>query len=238
MIRRFLIILLLIGLCGFWIWVRWVESPAGAEAVSQWATAQIQQQVPGTRVTIDHLEFQFPFSFRLNQLRWGKLGQPPILIMNRLDIMGNFRRFWRRELKWKAKGKVDKLDLTRLDQVAAQGQWQAVGFLTGQVYFQGTGALVEDASIQLEAQSPGGTLGGEMLARLLSLLPTADVQSQLLAALQQQKIFHFHVGRFGVTTEDTIYKFHILLDGDHLLDITFRVQKDSVDAIKQLLELS
>ncbi len=227
----FLVVVILIG----WGTSQWIQSPLGAQALSRWVTASVARQVPGTQVVVRHLRWRWPIEFKASELWWGRPGQSPILVSDDLRMKIHGGALLQGHLSWDSRVHVNHLDLTGLDQLFENGKWGAHGFLTGSVHCGGKEWALDEVDLQLKAEAQGGALGGEVIERLLSLMPNGDNRAQLLKALRKQKIFHFRVGTLSVATEGNIYRLNLLLDGDHLLDLTVRVPKESVKILEDLV---
>ncbi len=220
----------------FWGGIRWLESSRGAQVISHWVTLQAEKQVPGTVVTMDQVHWSWPLSFRIRLVRWGKPGQPPILRLDWMKLSAAPSQWLKGNFTWDQELEVSRLDLAALDQALGQGKWKSVGYLAGKTRLKGSGSVVEQMDLQLQTLS-GGTLSSEVLQQLLSLMPQGDARGKLLMAIQAKPTFHFNVGKIQVTTEGPVYRFNLLLDGDHLLDVTILVPKESIAVLNQLLNL-
>lgn len=205
---------------------------SGACFFSDRITASIQEQAPGTVVTLKRLRGRWPLVLESRLIQWGRPGSPPILRMEKTVLLLGFSK----GLAWTLEGSVDRLDLAAFDEVMARGEWKASGLLAGEVRARGRGSRVEQVSLRLESQRPGGTLNSEVLQRLLALMPQDKTRGQLVAAIQSKPTFHFDLGKMEVSTEGPVTIFKFLLDGDHLLDITIRVSEEGLGVLKQLLD--
>ena len=211
----------------FWI-LFWVGSPTGAKAASGWITAWVQRQVPETRVDVKRLQLVWPLGVTLTSVRWQTTDGESIVELPQVSLSLEASQWFRGSFQWSLQAQVDRLDLAQVDRVLVDEQWEAQGILSGLVTVSGIGVGMGDVSLRCEVQSPGGTLGSDMLTRLLSLMPTSDAKARLLSMIQQQTTFHFDVGRIEVRTQGDAYELLLLLDGDHLLDITVRIPKEGV----------
>ena len=135
---------------------------------------------------------------------------------------------------WEVRGEVRHLDLAALDQVLARGEWYASGLAAGPVELSGEGGRLRGVGLRLEALPPGGDLSGALLQGIVGMMPAGSTRQALLQALAGKVLFHFNVGKIEVATDPERYTLHLLVDGDHLLDITVRVPKESVEFLKQL----
>ncbi len=228
------VMLTLAFLCGVRWGVFWLESPAGERAVSSWATAQVARQAPGSQIKVERLRLHWPPRLEASRLYWTwATGRVPILEVRQMVFSIHSGGIRKEHLWWSARGRVDRFDLDALDLLLTRGKWKASGDLTGWVGCVGIGTTVESLNVLLEAKAPGGTLGGEFLTRLLKWMPASETQAKLFQSLQSQSTFHFQVGTFQVVPEGEAHRIHLLLDGDHLLDITIRVPKDSVGVLRK-----
>ncbi len=206
--------------------VAWVQTPAGACVVSRWVTRQIQASAPKTRVDLETLKPRWPLSLAAGRAVWSDAGGRPIL------TLAPFRVALNRD-GWEGEGQVTRLDLAALDHAAARGEWKSDGFLHGPVRFRGRGGEIQDIDLDLQSDQPGGNLNSEVLERLVEMMPPDDTRAVLLKALGAKAVFHFNIGKVGFTTQDGNYVLSLILDGDHLLDLTVRVPRDSLKLLKE-----
>ena len=231
----FFLITLLAGAAAFGGLLLWVMTPSCARVVSERVSKEVAKQVPGTRVVVEKVYLVPHFTVALEPVRWSSAGGPDILVLDRVLVKISPRALLKKRLVWAAEGKIEKLDLSALDKAVGKGQWRALGMVSGPVRLEGDGNLLKAVYLKCEAQPGGGTLSGEIVQNLIAMMPADDARSALLKAIQSKPLFHFSVGKFEVDTEGGRYLIGLYLDGDHLLDIKIRVDKDSVGALETVL---
>jgi hypothetical protein len=238
MLKRILLVLLLfiaLAVAAGFGFLYWVTTPAGAEGVSRCLSKAVAKQVPGTRIRINRITFMPHFSTQLDFVKWEKESGGTILRSDRMDLSIDPEGFTKGRLDWMLQGNVEAIDLALLDEKLAQGEWQAVGAMEGPVRISGRGGELGEVSIDLQSTASGGTLSGAIITRLVEMMPQGSTQAQVAQALQGQKTFRYNIGKFRVSTDGGTYKLNLFLDGDHLLDFTVNVEKDSVGVLSTLL---
>ncbi len=215
----------------------WLTTPWGAQDASSWATAEVSHRIPDTRVKIGKIRLHWPPEVEAESVTWKKLDGSVILSCGRLSAAIYLDHLLKGYPILIVSVPVDRLNLAILDRAVAKGEWRATGELSGYANLVLFGRNMEDVDLRLEAEKPGGTLSGQLIQRLLSFMPSGDARSKLLKALQGQDLFHFKEGKVRIEMDMETYQVNLFLDGDHLLDVTIRVSKDSVGALAQLLRL-
>ncbi len=227
---RSVLFCLLLGLGGAAVWF---QSGAASPILSGWLTAGVAKEFPGTQVQALGLRLVGPLRLGAHSVRW--LNPRGDLILELQDPLLGAGLHSRGKLSWELTARVSRLDLALTDQTLAQGRWKATGTLRGQLRLSAASGRVEAVGVKLEALEPGGDLNNDLLINLLSLLPAGGgSQGQILQALQGRPTFRYKIGRFELATEEDVYRLGLLLDGDHLLDLTVRVPKDSVELLKEI----
>lgn len=216
--------------------VVWIQSSSGEKAVSRWLTTQLQASAPGTRVDLEGVKLHWPPMLTAKQAVWSSSGGQPILLLAPARVSLAGLRFPPGRSGWEAGGQVTRLDLALLDRAIAGGDWKSDGFLHGPVSIRGRDGRLEEIEMKLESERPGGHLNSEVLERLAEMMPPNDTRRILLKALGAKAVFHFNVGKLDLTTEGENRVLRLLLDGDHLLDLTVRIPKES-KLLFQFLEL-
>lgn len=207
--------------------VVWIRSAAGAKAVSGWLTGRLQPSAPGTRVDLQGLVPQWPASLKADRAVWNGPDGKPILVLEPLCVGVN-------RAGWKADGRVIQLDLAQLDRTAARGEWKADGILRGNVRVRGRGGRLDSLDLKLQSEPPGANLNSKILEQLAERMPPGDARRILLKALGGPKAtFHFDVGKAELSAQGGQYVLGLLLDGDHLLDLTIRIPRDSLELLKE-----
>lgn len=72
-------------------------------------------------------------------------------------------------------------------------------------------------------------LSSELLQGLAAMMPAGSTRQALRKSFAGKALFHFNAGKIEVAAEPERYVLHLLVDGDHLLDITIRAPKESVE---------
>jgi len=226
-VLRWLFILFLLCFLAVLVALIWIQTSRGAKTVSGCLTKQVQAAVPGTRVDLERLKLRWPPALAAEQAVWSDAASRPILHLARvrlaLDRSG-----------WEASGEVARLDLAALDRAVVRGELGANGFLGGSVRFRSEKGRPEDLDLKLQSQQPGGNINSKLLESLVEMMPANDVRGILLKALKDKAAFHFDVGKLDLTTEGDRRVLRLLLDGDHLLDLTLRIPKE-IEDFSQLL---
>ncbi len=213
----------------------WGMTPSCARVVSERISKEVAKQVPGTRVVVGKVYLVPHFTIALEPVRWGGAGNPDILVLDRVLVKIAPRALLKRRLVWTVEGRIERLDLSALDKAVGKGQWRSVGLVSGPVRLEGEGDLLKSVYLKCETQPGGGTLSGEIVQNLISMMPADDTRGKLLKAIQSKPLFYFSIGKFEVGTEGNKYLMDLYLDGDHLLDIKIRVDKDSVGVLETVL---
>ena len=138
---------------------------------------------------------------------------------------------------WKARAQVDRLDLEALDRLFLQEDWRANGILYGPVFLAGAGERLTEIGLRLETAGSGGNVSSKLLARLIQFMPAGDTQAALLKALVSKTTFHFDVGKLELAQDGENHSLHLLLDGDHLFDITINIPRESVGVLNALYNI-
>jgi hypothetical protein len=222
---RFLALLLLLGLSVAGI-AAGVRTPVGAKAVSRGLTSQLRQAAPGTHVDLEKLKLHWPPALTAEQGGWIDSGGRPILRLTSVRAALTRFRFPPGRTGWKVQTQIRKLDLAALDRVIAGGEWRSDGFLNGEVRLYGGEGRLQDLELDLQSEEPGGNLNSEVLERLAEMLPAGDARGMLLKALGAKATFHFDTGLLEMRTEGEDYLLNLLLNGDHLLDLKIRIEKE------------
>ncbi|MBI1953702.1 MAG: hypothetical protein HYS41_06240 [Candidatus Omnitrophica bacterium] len=205
----------------------WVQSPAGEAGVSRWLTARVQKEYPGTRLAVSAIRWAAPEAVRAGSVAWLEEGSGAILELKDVRLTIGLTR--KRAISWNLRGRVQGLHLASADRLFSEGRWQATGVLSGWVELSGGGGKMEVVGLKLEAGEDGGNLNNEVLSNLLSMLPAgAAGQEKILKALRAKTGFHYAVCRLEVAVSSDDYRMNLLLDGDHLLDLTVSVPKEGL----------
>ena len=214
--------------------ILWLESPLGAKTVSWLATGWVESKIPGTRLTCGNVHVLGFLQVELIAVRWEEdMALVPIFHVDRLILSVGRPALLFRNVTWSVRSELERLNLEALDRIFVEGELKAKGSLVGPMVISGTGSRIDGFSIRWEALAPGGALASEWLERLLVLMPEGDSRAQLLKALEQHAAFRFKVCRLMVDPEGDSYRVNLLLDGDHLLDLTLRIPKDNVALLSQ-----
>ena len=226
-ILRALLVFFLVGLLAVAGILSWVQTPTGARWVSGRVTAQLKSSAPGTRVDLEKIHLHWPPALTAEQAVWSDAGGRPILHLVQVRLVLD-------RSGWEGGAEVARLDLAALDQAVVQGDLRASGFLRGSVRLRWEGGRPEDLDLKLRSQQPGGNINSKLLESLVEMMPANDVRGILLKALRTKATFHFDVGKLDLTTEGDKRVLRLLLDGDHLLDLTIRIPKEIRDFPKFL----
>jgi len=205
----------------------WIQSPSGERAASRWLTGQLQPSAPGTRVDLEGVKLHWPPTLTAKQAVWSSGDGQPILLLAPAHVSLAGLRFPPGRSGWEAGGPVTRLDLALLDRAIAGGGWKSDGFLHGSVNIRGRDGRMEDIDLKLESERPGGHLNSKSLEGLAEMLPPDDPRRVPLQMLGAKDVFHFDVGKLDLTTEGEHRVLRLFLDGDHLLDLTVRIPKES-----------
>ncbi|MCM8812103.1 MAG: hypothetical protein NC910_03520 [Candidatus Omnitrophica bacterium] len=228
-------VLLCLGVLAAGALLYWVTTPGGASWISLAVSSRVQEQVPETKVEIRRLRFVPHFKVEAISVNWKTIDGTRILSAGSVLLQTDPRRWIRGDCKWAVQVRQVELDLAALDRTVGKGEWKAAGLLRGAIDLEGTAGAVERVETALKADDPGGTLSGELMRQLLSFMPEGDARRQLLTALKGQELFHYQVGKIDVRTDESRYLVDLYLDGDHLLNLKIRVDKESVAVLKELI---
>lgn len=228
-VLRVLLLLLLLSGLAMLAGLNWIQTPAGAEAVSEWLTRKIRASVPGTRIEVEEVRPLWPPALTAQYLFWTGPDGTPILKLSNGRAALNRLRWPPGNSFWKLSGDVERLDLAALDRALDKGEWKADGFMTGRVAVRGWGDQIKEVQLSLNAESPGGRFNSRILSRLAEMLPPTDMRGVLLKALGAKDRFRYDVGRLELSTEKGRYVLDLLLDGDHLLALKVRVPQESME---------
>lgn len=237
---------LLLGLAIPWAGWRWLEGPAGAQAVSGWVNARLPDSLRDTEVRLEELRLHPLTSLEAERAIWRTRDGRPVLALKELVLTARSGILSFRPVRWEAVAEVEKADLAALDKTLLNGSWKADGLLTGKVRLLGTGGAVDAVEAHLETLKPGGNLNSRVVERLLTMLPILGAlraagqrgmpaSDQLIQQLRLRPVYHFNVGRVDLRTEGDTHILRLFLDGDHLLDFTLRFPK-STREIADLLQ--
>lgn len=222
-ILRRLFLLFLLGLLAVWAVLIWLQTPKGAQVVSDRLTAKIQASAPGTRIDVAGLKLQWPPAVTAEKADWTGSDGKPIVALREARIAPG----------WKSDGRVGLLDLAALDRSVAGGGWKSHGTMRGSFGLLGRKGEIEEVELRLKSDPPGGTLNSEVLERLAEMLPPGDTRGILLRALGAKATFNFTEGKIDLVTEGENHVMNLFLDGDHLLDLKIRLPKDSIGLLKE-----
>lgn len=232
-----LFLIAVIAGAGLWAGLRWIESPAGEAWLSEQATRRLQESAPGTEAIFEGVQVRrgVGFGVRVDAARlvWRRQGGQRLAEMAPLEAWVRLAG-WPPAALWEVRIEVRHLDLAGLDQAMAKGQWRASGMAAGPVELSGAGQELRAVGIRLEALPPGGDLSSQLLQALVGMMPAGDPREALMQALAGKALFHFATGKIELVTEPERYVLHLLVDGDHLLDITVRVPKESMEFLRHL----
>lgn len=232
-VLRVLLLLVLLSGVALLAALNWVQTPAGAEALSKWLTRQVQETAPGSRIELEEVRPQWPPAVTFQRADWIGGDGRPVLVLTRGKVSLRKLQWPVDRFLWKGAGNVDRLDLAALDRASGKGQWKAAGFMRGKAGIRGKGRRIQDLQLSLEAEPPGGQLNSEVLSRLAEMMPPGDTRGILLRALGAKETFHYDVGRLELSTEKGLYLLNLLLDGDHLLDLKIRFPQDGIKFLKE-----
>ena len=233
-ILRALLVFFLVGLLAVAGILYWVQTPSGAKQVSVWVTARLKSSAPGTRVDLEKVKLRWPPALEVKRAVWSDAAGRPLLTLEEIRLAGFRPRLPLGRSSWEGKGQVVRLDLKGLDRVVARGEWRANGFLNGKVGLRGGDGRLQALDLGLSSEQPGGDLNSEILQRLVQMMPAGDSRAMLLKALGAKGTFHFNVGKVDLATDGGDYVLKLLLNGDHLLDLTIRIPKDSLELLRYL----
>lgn len=219
---------------GAWAAVRWLESPVGSAWLSRQVTRQMQASSPGSEIQLEGLRVSVRGreGLRAEAARavWRRSGGRELARLEPVEVRMRSSG-WPPVVGWEARGQVERLDLSGLDEALARGEWHASGTAAGEVELSGAGLQLRGIGVRLEALQPGGDLSSELLRALVGMMPEGSTREALLQALVAKALFHFHTGKVEVITEPERYVLHLQVDGDHLLDVTVRVPRESVELL-------
>ena len=182
----------------------------------------------------EKIKLEWPPSLTAEQAVWSDAAGQPILHLVRVRLALSVLKFPPERSDWEASAEVARLDLAALDRAVVRGELRANGFLHGSVRFRREKGRPDDLDLKLKSQQPGGNINSKLLESLVEMMPANDVRGILLKALKDKATFHFDVGKLDLTTEGDRRVLRLLLDGDHLLDLTIRIPKE-VEDFSQLL---
>jgi len=214
---------------------RWVQTEQGAAALSHWVTAQVQKSVPETKVVIESLHWKGFGTLTSPRIRWLSLDDEPILAVKDLQVSLSPIGWILGHPEWEVCAALSGLDLARLDEKLNRGEWMTQGILTGYFKVVGLGREVEEVNLDLDSEG-GGTVSAKLLGRLVEMMPDGENKNLLRQLLQSKTTFDYRVGWLDFVTEEDRYKIHLLMDGDHLLNITIRISKGSLKILNTLKE--
>jgi len=173
-------------------------------------------------VEVEKIKLEWPPSLTAEQAVWSDAAGRPILHLVRVRLALD-------RSSWEASAEVARLDLAALDRAVVRGELRANGFLHGSVRFRREKGRTDDLDLKLRSHQPGGNINSKLLESLVEMMPANDVRGILLKALKDKATFHFDVGKLDLTTEKDRRVLRLLLDGDHLLDLTIRIPKEVED---------
>lgn len=208
----------------------WLASPVGERSVSHWASGVVGRKFPKTQVELQGIRLGWPPSIGARSLRWEEEQGTLLLILKEPKV-----RWTTFPSGWMVEGRVERLDLRMLDRLFPKEELRAVGFLSGPIAISGKGPEISAADFRLQLKSSDGAVSRAAIERLLHLMPQEGLRGQLLASLRGQPDFRFSRAAIEVSSEGDNFLFHLLLDGQHLLDFTIRVPKESVALLKEVL---
>ncbi len=233
---RILVPLLIAATVSIFSSVYWLQTPAGEKAVSDRLTAQMQMSVPKTELRVQGISVRFPMEIRIQRVIWRTADADPIAMISPCVVRLRPRGFSVARLQWNLEGQVTRLQMAPLDKAVGKGEWHASGEAAGIFSMEGVGEQTGRIHFQVEILHPGGGVSSEFLLRLLGLMPDDKSKAVLFKALASRPIVHFSTGRISLITEKGDYLLQLWLDGDHLLDITIRVPRESLALIRYLLQ--
>lgn len=235
-------------LAGLWAGWRWLEGPAGAQALSGWVTARLPDSLRETEIRLEAIRLHPFSSVDVRRAVWRAQSGGQIVALKDLALTARSGIFSFRPVQWEAALEVEQADLAGLDKTLLEGSWKAKGLLAGTVRLQGTGGAVDAVEAHLETLKPGGDLNSRVVERLLTMLPILGAlraaeqrgmpaPEQLIQQLRVRPVFHFNVGRVDLRTQGDTHILKLFLDGDHLLDFTLRFPKNTREIVDLLQRL-
>ncbi len=216
--------------------IYWLQTPAAEKVISKKLTAQMQLSVPKTELRVEGISLQFPLEIKIQRVIWRTADAEPIAMISPCAVRIRPRGLSANRLAWEIEGPVTRLRIASLDRAVGNGEWRASGEAAGSLQASGTGSQLEQIRFHVEIVRPGGGLSSEFLLRLLGMMPDDSSKAVLFKTLARRPIVHFSTGRISLITENENYLLKLWMDGDHLLDITIRVPKESLSLIGYLLQ--
>ena len=232
-IFRWLLLIFLVIALGVAGALFWVQKPSGALLLSHLLTSRLQKSAPGTRLELEKVKLKWPPTLTVEQAVWLDSSGAALVTLKSIYASLGKPRFPPGLTTWKVRTQLHHVDLAKLDPILGHGEWKSDGLLNGDIRFFGRGGRLQDVELDLQSEEPGGNLNSEILQKLVEMMPPDDTRAILLKALGAKETFHFAVGSVELRTEGEDIRFNILLNGDHLLDLKIRVQKNSIALLKE-----